>query len=128
MISLDVNNATVVKQPAPVQRDTAGELWNDANLERSLAQGGQEKAQFSDQQNKKKEDASEAVLKAVQKDIELIRHVGLQFSVHDATGKTIIKVIDKDTDKLIREIPSEEILNLAEKIDEMLGILFDKTV
>ena len=46
--------------------------------------------------------------------------------MHDETGRTMIKIMDKTTEKLIREIPSEDVLNLAAKIEEMIGILFDK--
>ncbi len=57
-----------------------------------------------------------------------MHNVGLNFSVHESTGRTIVKVIDKETEKLIREIPSEELLNMADKMGEMIGILFDKKV
>lgn len=71
---------------------------------------------------------SQAILDDVEQDIQLMRNVGLQFSVHDATGRTMIRVIDKGTEDLIREIPPEEFLNMAAKLDEMIGILFDKKV
>ena len=48
--------------------------------------------------------------------------------MHDETGRTMIKIMDKATEKLIREIPSEDVLNLAAKIEEMIGILFDREV
>lgn len=71
---------------------------------------------------------SQALLDEVEQDIQLMHNVGLHFSVHDATGRTMISVIDKETEDLIREVPPEEFLNLAAKIDEMIGILFDKKV
>jgi flagellar protein FlaG len=37
----------------------------------------------------------------------------LSFSTDEASGKTVIKVIDSDSGKLIRQIPSEEVLALA---------------
>ena len=40
----------------------------------------------------------------------------------------MVRVVDKETEKLIREIPPEEFLNLAAKLDEMVGIIFDKKV
>ncbi len=64
----------------------------------------------------------------LEKDIEMIHNVGLQFSVDHSTGRTIIKVFNKDTGKLIREVPPKSVLNLSAKLDEMMGILFDKTV
>ena len=71
---------------------------------------------------------SQALLNEVQQDIQMMRNVGLHFSVHKTTGRTIIRVVDKETEELIREVPPEEFLNLAARLDEMIGILFDKNV
>jgi flagellar protein FlaG len=65
---------------------------------------------------------SEAAMKA------LINDVGLQFSVHEDTGQTVVRVVDKDSGKLIRQIPPQELLDLAVKLEDMMGILFDKQV
>jgi flagellar protein FlaG len=42
----------------------------------------------------------------------------LQFSVDDQTGRTVIKVLDSETDTVIRQIPPEEILDLARKLKD----------
>jgi flagellar protein FlaG len=57
-----------------------------------------------------------------------MQDVGLEFSHHKGSGKTIIRVVEKGTNKVIREIPSEEFLDLVEKMDQMIGLLFDKKV
>jgi flagellar protein FlaG len=71
---------------------------------------------------------SQALLNEVQQEIQMMRNVGLHFSVHETTGRTVIRVVDKETENLIREIPPEEFLNLAARLDEMIGIIFDKRV
>ena len=71
---------------------------------------------------------SQDLLHEVENEIQMMRNVGIQFSVHEPTGRTIIRVVDKETEDLIREIPPEEFLDLAAKLDEMIGILFDKKV
>jgi flagellar protein FlaG len=38
----------------------------------------------------------------------------------------MIRVVDKQTEELIREIPAQQVLNLMAKIDEMMGIIFDE--
>jgi flagellar protein FlaG len=48
----------------------------------------------------------------------------LSFSVSEETGRTIIKVYDAETDELIRQIPPEETLRLAELIDSQPDGLF----
>ena len=42
----------------------------------------------------------------------------LRFNVDDATGRTIIKVIDPETDEVIRQIPQEEVMELARFLKE----------
>ncbi|MEM7280092.1 MAG: flagellar protein FlaG [Pseudomonadota bacterium] len=49
----------------------------------------------------------------------------LQFSVDDSSGRTVIKVLDPQTDEVIRQIPSEEILRLAARISDAQSLLFD---
>lgn len=48
----------------------------------------------------------------------------LQFSVDEDSGKTVVKVIDSETDQVIRQIPSEEILEMQNRLGEMNGLLF----
>jgi flagellar protein FlaG len=42
----------------------------------------------------------------------------LNFSVDEKTGHTVVKVFDTETKELIRQIPNEETLRLAQAIDE----------
>ena len=41
----------------------------------------------------------------------------------ERTGDTVIKVFDKSTDELIRQIPSEEVLAISAAISEQLDVL-----
>ncbi|OQA07708.1 MAG: flagellar protein FlaG [bacterium ADurb.Bin374] len=50
----------------------------------------------------------------------------LKFRIHDATQQMMVSVIDVANDKVIREIPSQEALDLVAKMQEYLGIIFDK--
>src|SRR5690606_6966836 len=52
----------------------------------------------------------------------------LQFLVHDTTGRIYVKVIDKQTDEVIKEIPPEKILDLVGRIQELVGLLVDEKV
>jgi flagellar protein FlaG len=49
----------------------------------------------------------------------------LKIQVHKDTGSMMVKIISAEDGKTIREIPPEELLNLAAKMDEMLGALFN---
>jgi uncharacterized FlaG/YvyC family protein len=43
----------------------------------------------------------------------------LQFSVDETSGRVIIKVIDKESNELIRQIPPEEILDLISRFEQL---------
>ncbi len=43
----------------------------------------------------------------------------LQFDVDDTSGHTIIRVVDSQTDEVIRQIPSEDVLALARHLKSM---------
>jgi flagellar protein FlaG len=49
----------------------------------------------------------------------------LNFSVDDSTGVTVIKVTDAQSGDVIRQMPTEEALRLAERLDEMRSLLFE---
>jgi flagellar protein FlaG len=50
----------------------------------------------------------------------------LDFSIHEGTKQIIVKVIDTTTETVIREIPSEKILDMVEKLWELVGIIVDE--
>ena len=47
----------------------------------------------------------------------------IQFSVHEETNRTVVKVVDTETKKVIRQLPSEEILKIAESLENFSGML-----
>ena len=67
------------------------------------------------------------------------QNIGLAFSIDKDTENTVVKVTDLNTEKLVRQIPSEDFLKLAERLKDMRdntsvskkdtetkGILFDE--
>ncbi|MGB5180269.1 MAG: flagellar protein FlaG [Gammaproteobacteria bacterium] len=53
-------------------------------------------------------------------------HRGLRFSIDDDSGRTIVRVIDTETDEVIRQIPSEEMLAVIRHFSEITGKLFNE--
>ncbi|MCA3141251.1 MAG: flagellar protein FlaG [Rhodocyclaceae bacterium] len=47
----------------------------------------------------------------------------LKFTVDDKTGTVVVRVVDTETDQLIRQIPSEEMLAIARNMEQMQGLL-----
>ncbi len=53
-------------------------------------------------------------------------HTECQFSYHEQTERISIKVLDRDTGEVIREIPPEKTLDMIAKSLELAGILVDE--
>jgi len=52
----------------------------------------------------------------------------LDFSIDDSTGRVVVKVIATDSGDLIRQIPSETALKLAQSLTAASSVLFDDKV
>ena len=50
----------------------------------------------------------------------------VMFGVHEATKRVTIKIVDKDTKKVVKEFPPEKTLDMIAKVWEMAGILVDE--
>lgn len=53
---------------------------------------------------------------------------GLSFKVDEDSGIQVVKVIDVTTGELIRQIPNEEALDIAKKLNEVTGLLMKTEV
>jgi len=53
---------------------------------------------------------------------------GLEFSVHEDSGRDVIKVIDRDTKEVVRQYPSEEVLELVSKLSDAAGNFINSKV
>lgn len=59
----------------------------------------------------------------------------LEFTASKEDGQTVIRVIDKENDEVIRQIPSEEFIKLAQRVNDLTqelnsaqGLLFESKV
>ena len=54
------------------------------------------------------------------------RNQAVLFSTNPQTGKDVVKVTNKSTGELIRQMPSVEALKAMQNIDQMMGLIFNK--
>ncbi len=69
----------------------------------------------------------EMAVAKVKVQIQAISDNSLDFSIDDNSGKTIVRVTDKESGELIRQIPSQEMLEIARSIDRLQGMLVKQT-
>lgn len=70
------------------------------------------------------------VIKAIEKANSHIRTYDrkLEFSIHDQTKQIMVKVINTEDESVIREIPSEKVLDMVARMWEVAGILVDEKI
>lgn len=68
----------------------------------------------------------EKLKKVMEKISEQLPHSEAKFGIHEATNRVMIKLVDKDTQEVIKEIPPEKTLDLLAKSLELAGVLVDQ--
>lgn len=77
------------------------------------------------EESKEQKEKLEAAVEKLNDTANMFNH-SLRFRIHEATHRTMISVVDKKTDKVIREIPGEEALDMVADLQKNIGLIFDK--
>lgn len=90
----------------------------------------EEGAQAVDPVQKRKENfpGEHQLIEAIEKSNKGFKmdNTSLKFSVHEKTKEIMVKVVDDNTKEVIREIPSEKILDMVAAMIERTGVFLDK--
>ncbi|MEE0863487.1 MAG: flagellar protein FlaG [Lachnospiraceae bacterium] len=73
-----------------------------------------------------KDVSSEQIKKTLAEINKRMMNTACQYGIHEGTGRVTIKIVDKETRDVIKEIPAEETLELIAKAWELAGIMVDK--
>lgn len=95
----------------------------DASASSSSAQSDLSGERRREEQTRKLEEAVDGANKFFQS----LRRT-LQFNLNNDYGRLIAQIKDSETGDLVRQIPSEEMLELARRLDELSGLLFKEKV
>lgn len=121
-----VNTRPDAKPKAEPQMTTTGTNTQPAEVP-PLGVGTGAEAQ-SQTQGEKEENTSRRIKSAVEHANQTMRHAKTkcEFSYHEETKRVSIKVIDEETEEVIREIPPEETLEMISKMWELAGLMVDE--
>ncbi len=50
----------------------------------------------------------------------------VEFTSDQQTGHTVVRVLDRETQEVIRQIPSKEVLSITHALDRLQGLLFQQ--
>lgn len=129
VMSAQAQSAVTTKPAAPIERQSEYSSADVQAVEKVDAttvvventqngtQYGAEEQQASNEQIKK---AVEQLNKKALGNSEAI------FGIHEATHRVTIKIVDKTTKDVIKEIPPEKTLDMIAKVWEIAGILVDE--
>lgn len=126
-------SASVSARQVPVRQDTGpGKAESPQNqptqATENIRQSALPKNENRDEVNPTlSKEETEALVEALEEIVTAI-HTKLNFSVDETTNDIVVKIIDKETDTVIRQFPSEELLELREKMIDLRGFLFDSDV
>ncbi len=70
--------------------------------------------------------SKEQLWQAVEKINKNMSNSEVLFGIHEATNRITIKVVNKDTKEVLRELPPEKTLDMIAKVWELAGILVDE--
>jgi len=105
--AVSMQKSTVAKQAAEIMTPTGAQVAQ--NIEQNLAQI--------------KEDSQQ-----LQKMYEMVDGRKLQFNVNKELGAVVVRVVDSNTNQVLKEIPSEDIQKLKLRLRKAIGNLFDQKV
>lgn len=82
----------------------------------------------SQQSEKQESQPSDSMLREALKEMnrKMSNNTIAEFGYHEGTRRITIKLKDKDTDEVIKEVPAEKTLDLIQKAWELAGILVDE--
>jgi flagellar protein FlaG len=128
-----------VQAPQPVTRPAAevttdGETMQDISVRpdptTSIVEAAHEAAEDGEQSGGQSSEYtqkdSEKLKKAVEDMNKKMNNSIAKYGIHEGTNRVTIKIVDKDTDKVIKELPPDKTLDMIAKVWEMAGILVDE--
>jgi len=120
----DINNIRNVdssRVPKIANNSVVTKVNNVKNMDKNVQQ-----SQTSDKSQNITVDEALRTLKEKLEKLSNFFQREAQFIFDKDIDKVIIKIKDKDTGEIIRQIPPEVAVKIAKKVDELLGILFDE--
>ncbi|MCI8433567.1 MAG: flagellar protein FlaG [Lachnospiraceae bacterium] len=134
MMTVQAQGSAVQKTRAPVQAekpesaDSSVQAAEKVDQTTSIVENAREKgkSENGEQQGKEQQASNEQVRKAVEQLNKNMANSEAVFGIHEGTNRVTIKIVDKSTKEVIRELPPEKTLDMIARVWDMAGILVDE--
>ena len=133
VMTIQAQGSVVQKPKAPVQvekpqsADTSVQEAKPVDKTTNIVENAKEKGQAdSNEQNKDQQPTHEQIRKAVDQLNRNLSNSEAVFGIHEETNRVTIKIVDKSTKEVIKELPPEKTLDMIAKVWEIAGLLVDE--
>lgn len=92
----------------------------------SVVQAAAEKEDAKNQSGGQEQNRNSQIKRAVEQINKRMQNSEALFGIHEKTNRVTIKIVDKETKEVIKELPPEKTLDMIAKAWEMAGILVDE--
>ncbi len=107
------------------------------NISQSVQQNFEETAKLNIEMERFEQDSErgknlsieeiENIIKEMNRFVQIF-NTKIAFEIDRDTRKTILKIVDVQTNEIIRQIPPEELLEISRRISELLGLIINEKV
>lgn len=109
------------------QSSTAQEAAQVDNTVSVVAEGQSKSNANGNSNEQQQQPSNEQLRRAVEQlNKNMVAHSEAVFGIHEGTNRVTIKIVDKDTKEVLKELPPEKTLDMIAKVWEMAGILVDE--
>ncbi len=126
-MELEIQGRIGSRPPVQNSKPNTQQIDSQERHEKQKAAAEMAEKQLKEVQKPVTRDEIEQYMKKVINDASLLNR-DLRYSVNRETDQIIVKVVDKTTDKVIKEIPPEAIQRLQARIKEAIGLLVDEQI
>lgn len=124
-VSTESMDATAQETGAKLDQTTAGVAQTQESSTEGQSYQGQNAYAGTTTQEEVQQATNEKIKKAVEQFNKNANSEAV-FGIHEATNRVTIKIVDKTSKKVIKELPPEKTLDMIAKVWEMAGILVDE--
>lgn len=135
LMTMQAQGSAVQKPVAPAQQvktevaDSSSATQEAAKVDNTtkVVENAKEKGTADGEQQGKEQSASgEQIKKAVEQLNKSMANSEAVFGIHEGTNRVTIKIVDKSTKEVIKELPPEKTLDMIARVWDMAGILIDE--
>lgn len=117
---MNITTVTPVSGVNPSQRSASADAAPGVNAKSTLAE---QPAAGNKTPPEMPREQLDSVVASMQTAIQSISR-DISFQVDDSSGRVVVKVVDGTSGEVVRQIPSEEALELATRLEDMRSLLF----